>query len=283
MFEILQPNKKEVGNRLKYIKNELNISFTELGNRLGLKKSTISSYFQGYNLAPIDIIEKISKISNKPIGWFYFGEIEDYILSYLKLKENSKLLEDYPNIPQEIKQIFFSNEFKNIGWENDFGYPCEDFIDDCFLEIKNTIIKKYVKQIVKAELSNLNINNKEKKEIEILISTEIINSINTLHNINYGEDSKIISFTNQYLKNLNTKKKLEFDNNYLIGNLINILDNNKETENLINNMSLLLTSKNFSTFFGGNELIEIFQSMRPALIKLYTEKSNYDFYEWFEK
>ena len=175
MFEILQPNKKEVGNRLKYIKNELNISFTELGKRLGLKKSTISSYFQGYNLAPIDIIEKISKISNKPIGWFYFGEIEDYILDYLKLKKNPKLLKDHPNIPQEIKQTFFSSEFRNIGWENDFGYPCEDFIDDCFHEIEYKIINNYVNQIVNKEISKLDLNSKEKEEIELLISAEIIN------------------------------------------------------------------------------------------------------------
>ena len=79
------------------------------------------------------------------------------------------------------------------------------------------------------------------------------------------------------------KKKIEFDNKYLVGNLINILNDNKETENLISTLSLLLTSKSFSTFFGGNELIEIFQSIRPALIQLYNEKSTYDFYEWFEK
>lgn len=38
MFEILKPDKKTVGQRLRQVKDELNLSFTEFGNRLGLKK-----------------------------------------------------------------------------------------------------------------------------------------------------------------------------------------------------------------------------------------------------
>lgn len=53
----------------------MDISFTAFGSRLGLKKPTISSYFQEYNLAPIDVKEKMAKISGRSVGWFYFGEI----------------------------------------------------------------------------------------------------------------------------------------------------------------------------------------------------------------
>jgi hypothetical protein len=52
---------------------------------------------------------------------------------------------------------------------------------------------------------------------------------------------------------------------------------------MISDLSQMLTDKHFSSFFGGGELIKIFQSMRPALIKLYAEKSDDDMYEWFEK
>ncbi|MGM0125390.1 hypothetical protein IGI37_002789 [Enterococcus sp. AZ194] len=121
MFGLLQPNKEKVGARLKQIKDEMNISFTEFGSRLGLKKPTISSYVQGYNLAPIEVIEKISKISGRSVGWFYFGDIEEYIADYLTLKGQGELIEDYPDVIKEIKNEFFNSEFKNPGWENEVG------------------------------------------------------------------------------------------------------------------------------------------------------------------
>lgn len=40
---------------------------------------TINSYVRGYSLAPLEVVEKVSELSGRPVGWFYFGEIEDYI------------------------------------------------------------------------------------------------------------------------------------------------------------------------------------------------------------
>lgn len=78
MFGLVQPNKVKVGQRIKEIKDGMSLSFTELGNRLGLKKPTISSYVQGYALAPKSVINQLSSISGKPVGWFYFGHVEEY-------------------------------------------------------------------------------------------------------------------------------------------------------------------------------------------------------------
>lgn len=59
------------------------------------------------------------------------------------------------------------------------------------------------------------------------------------------------------------EKDLSFDDNYLVGKLINILADEDETEKLISGLSKELTGKHFSTFFGGDELIQVFQSLRP--------------------
>lgn len=112
MFGLLQPDKEKVGERLKQIKEEMDISFTEFGNRLGLKKPTISSYVQGYNLAPIEVLEKVAKISGRPIGWFYFGEIEECITDYLTLKGQAELIKDYPEVVTQIKDEFFTGDLK---------------------------------------------------------------------------------------------------------------------------------------------------------------------------
>ena len=125
MFGLLKPNRIDVGNKIRLIKNELGVSLTEIGNRLGLIKPTINSYIQGYSLAPLEVIEKLAKISGKKVGWFYFGEIEDYIRDYLLLKGYDEVLSDYPQIPLEIKADFLTDEFKNPRWKNEFGYPTE--------------------------------------------------------------------------------------------------------------------------------------------------------------
>ncbi|EGO8324864.1 helix-turn-helix transcriptional regulator [Enterococcus faecalis] len=287
MFGLLQPNKEKVGARLKQIKDEMNISFTEFGNRLGLKKPTISSYVQGYNLAPIDVIEKIAKISGKSVGWFYFGDIEEYIADYLKLKGQADLIKAYPEVISQIKEEFFSGDFKNPGWENEVGYPVEEFIDDCFADILPDIMSRYVSDIVNEKIINSEklsgLTEKEKEEAATIITSDTNDYIEMSGEIKYGEKEKIGKMVEDAIDNLERKGSIEFSEEYMIGKLINVLDDDKATEKLISGLSQVMTDKPFSTFFGGKELVEIFQTMRPALMKLYVEKSVDEVYEWFEK
>ena len=60
-----------------------------------------------------------------------------------------------------------------------------------------------------------------------------------------------------------------------------MLDDDEATEKMISILSQGMTDKSFSTSFGGKELVEIFQTMRPALMKLYAEKTPDEIYEWF--
>ena len=69
MFGLLQPDKVKVGQRIKEIKESMNLSFTELGNRLGIKKPTISSYVQGYALAPESVINHLVLVGNRWAGF----------------------------------------------------------------------------------------------------------------------------------------------------------------------------------------------------------------------
>lgn len=287
MFGLLQPNKEKVGVRLKQIKDEMNISFTEFGRRLDLKKPTISSYVQGYNLAPIEVIEKISKISGRSVGWFYFGDIEEYIADYLKLKGQGELIKAYPEVVNQIKEEFFTGDFKNPGWENEVDYPMEEFIDDYFADIFPDIMTRYVSDIVTEQVANSDklkgLSDKEKEEAAVIIASDINDFIDMSGEVKFGEKGRIIEMAESGIDNLERKGKIEFTEGYLIGKLINVLDDEKATEEMISDLSLEMTDKPFSTFFGGKELVEIFQSMRPALMKLYAEKTPDEFYEWFEK
>lgn len=286
MFGLLQPNKEKVGARLKQIKDEMNISFTEFGNRLGLKKPTISSYVQGYNLAPIEVIEKIAKISGRSVGWFYFGDIEEYIADYLKLKGQGELITTYPAVVNQIKEEFFTGDFKNSDWENEVGYPTEEFIDDYFADILPDIMTQYVSDIVDEQVTSSEklkkLTDKEKEEAAVIVASDINDFIDMSGEVKFGEKERIIEMAKSGIDNLERKGAIEFSEEYLVGKLINVLNDDKATEEMISDLSQEMTFKPFSTVFGGEELVEIFQSMRPALMKLYAEKTPDEIYEWFK-
>ncbi|EGC68767.1 DNA-binding helix-turn-helix protein [Enterococcus casseliflavus ATCC 12755] len=287
MLGLLQPNKEKVGARLKLIKDEMNISFTEFGRRLGLKKPTISSYVQGYNLAPIEVIEKISKISGRSVGWFYFGDIEEYIADYLELKGQGELIKAHPEVVNQIKEEFFTGDFKNPGWENEVGYPMEEFIDDYFADILPSILERYVGKIVSQQIDESekldNLSEKEKVEALAFVYQEVMDYVEMSGEVRYGEEEKVVELVEDSISNLARRGKIELSEEYLVGRLVNILDDEVETARIISTLSLNLTGKAFSPLFGGKELIEIFQAMRPALMKLYSEKSRDELYDWFEK
>ncbi|WP_373180599.1 helix-turn-helix domain-containing protein [Enterococcus durans] len=287
MFGLLQPDKVKVGQRIKEIKESMNLSFTELGNRLGIKKPTISSYVQGYALAPENVINQLSSISGKPVGWFYFGNIEEYIADYLKLKGQGKLIKAYPEVVNEIREEFFTGDFKNPGWENEVGYPMEEFIDDCFADIFPKIMTRYVSDIVNEQVVNSNklkeLTDKEKEEAAIIIASDTNDFIEVSGEIKFGEKDKIIKMVNNSIDSLAGKGSIEFSEEYLIGKLINVLDDDKATERMISDLSQDLMAKPFCTLFGGEELVRIFQSIRPKLMKLYLEKTPDEISEWFDR
>lgn len=73
-FKVLKPNKREVGLRLRQVKEELGLSFSEFGQLLGLKKTTIHAYVRGDNLVSLEVLEKVSILYGKPVEWFYYEQ-----------------------------------------------------------------------------------------------------------------------------------------------------------------------------------------------------------------
>lgn len=286
MFGLLQPNKVKVGQRIKEIKESMNLSFTELGNRLGIKKPTISSYVQGYALAPESAINQLSSISGKPVGWFYFGDIEEYIADYLQLKGQNRIVQEHPEVVKAIKEEFYTGEFKNPGWENEVGYPCEEFIDDYFYELQQEVIKKEIQKLTTYEINQLPIADelsKQKKDEAITVITSgIIEYMDVAGEFNYEKKDDMIKLVNQEVDKYNFFVDSNFEERYLVGKLINILADQQKTVELINILSEELTNKSFSGLFGGEELIEAFETLRPALIRIYSKVGTDELEDWFK-
>lgn len=287
MFGLLQPDKVKVGQRIKEIKESMNLSFTELGNRLGIKKPTISSYVQGYALAPENVINQLSSISGKPVGWFYFGDIEEYIADYLQLKGQGRIVQEHPEVVKAIKEEFYTGEFKNLGWENEVGYPCEEFMDDYFYELQQEVIKEEVQKMVRDQIKNLPIadelSKQKKDEAVTVITSGIIEYMDVAGEFNYEDKDDMIKMVNREVDKYDFFADSNFEDRYLVGKLINILADQQKTSKLINHLSEELTDKAFIGLFGGEELVETIQTLRPALINLSNKISTDQLEDWFEK
>ncbi len=287
MFGLLQPDKVKVGQRIKEIKESMNLSFTELGNRLGIKKPTISSYVQGYALAPESVINQLSSISGKPVGWFYFGDIEEYIADYLQLKGQDRIVQEHPKVVKAIKEEFYTGEFKNPAWENEVGYPCEEFIDDYFYELQQDVIKEEIKKLTANEIDHLpfasELSNAKKDEAILVITSSILEYMDIAGEFNYEDKETMRKLVKTEIAKFDFYADQVFDDRYLIGKLINILASDQGTNQLINILSQKLTNKSFTGMFGGEKLIETFQTFRPALIKLYGEVNSDELEDWFEE
>ncbi|ASZ06417.1 MULTISPECIES: helix-turn-helix domain-containing protein [Enterococcus] len=287
MFGLLQPDKVKVGQRIKEIKESMNLSFTELGNRLGIKKPTISSYVQGYALAPESVINQLSSISGKPVGWFYFGDIDEYIADYLQLKGQNRIVQEHPEVVKEIKEEFYTGEFKNPAWENEVGYPCEEFMDDYFYELQQEVIKEELQKMVRDQIKNLPIadelSKQKKDEAVTVITSGIIEYMNVAGEFNYEKKDDMIKVVKEEVAKFDFFANSKFEDKYLIGKLINILSDNQQTIQLLNHLSKELTDRTFTGLFGGEELVETIQTLRPGLINLSNKISDDQLEDWFEK
>ncbi|MFC0234517.1 helix-turn-helix domain-containing protein [Vagococcus entomophilus] len=286
MFGLLQPDKVKVGQRIKEIKESMNLSFTELGNRLGIKKPTISSYVQGYALAPESVINQLSSISGKPVGWFYFGDIEEYIADYLQLKGQNRIVQEHPEVVKAIKEEFYTGEFKNPAWENEVGYPCEEFMDDYFYELQQEVIKEELQKMVRDQIKNLPIadelSKQKKDEAVTVITSGILEYMDVAGEFNYEDKKTMKHLVKTEVASFDFFTDQVFEERYVIGKLINILSDDEETSELINQLSQELTAKTFTTRVEGEGLIKAIQTVRPALIKLYEKVSSDDLEDWFE-
>ena len=286
MFGLLQPDKVKVGQRIKEIKESMNLSFTELGNRLGIKKPTISSYVQGYALAPENVINQLSIISGKPVGWFYFGDIEEYIADYLQLKGQNRIVQEHPEVVKAIKEEFYTGKFKNSAWENEVGYPCEEFMDDYFYELQQEVIKEEIQKLTANEIDQLTfaseLSDTKKEEATLVITRGILEYMDVAGEFNYEDKETILRLVKNEIAKYDFFTDQVFEERYVIGKLINILSDDEDTRKLINQLSQELTSKTFSAEFGGEELIKAIQTLRPTLIKLYGKVNSDKLEDWFE-
>ena len=64
-------------------------------------------------------------------------------------------MQEHPEVVKGIKEEFYTGEFKNPAWENEVGYPCEEFMDDYFYELQQEVIKEELQKLTANEIDRL--------------------------------------------------------------------------------------------------------------------------------
>lgn len=278
---IIKPDKKYVGLRLREVKETLGLSFTEFGERIGVKRMTLNSYVRGENLAPVDVIEKIANLYPQKIGWFYYGTIKEYLITFIDTFGYNTFLAEHPNFINEFEKIVAS-DFDNFPL-NDYYYPTTISLDEEFIELFEKYIKKDIRDLANKYISSNELLSKvDCTELIELTVREVYEG--------YVFSGTRKDITKQTLKRdtqsfidstlSNGTLKLNYNDDTLLGKLINVLDDEEETLKLISILSTELIDKPFLAFKSGNELIEAFQSLRPKLIELYLENHDEEFEDW---
>lgn len=159
-------------------------------------------------------------------------------------------------------------------------------MDDYFYELQQEVIKEEIKKMVRNQIKNLpiadEITKQKREEAVTVITSGIIEYMDVAGEFNYEKKDDMLNMVNREVDKYDFFVDSNFEDRYLVGQLINILADQQKTVELINRLSEELTKKSFSGRFGGEELIEAFETLRPALIRIYNKVSTDELEDWFK-
>ncbi|WP_146550812.1 helix-turn-helix domain-containing protein [Rummeliibacillus suwonensis] len=146
----MKPDKKEVGKRIRFIKEHHNppISLTEFGQLLkdengnSISKGTVDSWIRGLGIPSNSTIEKIAAIGSTTADWIYWGGLKKYIESYLKSKQEDAFLERFPDALDSLEETF-----KDGGYDDE-RLPSVKYIDEYFMKLYKFKFKKHIEDTI---------------------------------------------------------------------------------------------------------------------------------------
>ncbi|WP_336046936.1 helix-turn-helix domain-containing protein [Solibacillus ferritrahens] len=276
----MKPKKQDVAQRIKKIRENSGLSIAIMAERIGISKSTLNSYIRGLALPPENIVEKISLFTDIPKDWIYYGSLSEYINSYLLYNGHGKLLEDYPEIVDEISTKFNKGEKDGIS---EFIYPTPIVIERVFDDIYAPIFNKYVSELIKdftEDIAKYPFHNETENIIRERYIKKVFNLIRLEEPaIKYGEDNRIFQIA---LKEFNFRVDLSMqgreDNEYKSDDvLLALLLQKFETRR--GTIEILRAISEYFNLGGARyspDIIEVFRENYHKLRKINEVKNNTD-------
>lgn len=143
-------NKKDVGNRIKELRNQKNISMSTLAKEIKVaSKSTVNSWERGQSVPKQSTLTKLASFFNVDINFLKYGTLKKYVISLLKEDLNSQdsmlyaTVEDFLNFftKEDVASKNFSllkDDGELIDMETDFFKILHDNTVNAFIEIFST-------------------------------------------------------------------------------------------------------------------------------------------------
>lgn len=101
------------GVRLQRVLDEIGISQSELGRRIGATSQSVNGWCQAGILPRKEMLEQLPDITGKPLYWFFMTDEDEETLQpprsediYVLTPETKKLIEIYDQLPQVEQERF---------------------------------------------------------------------------------------------------------------------------------------------------------------------------------
>lgn len=97
----------EIGNRIKALRTEYNLTQKQLADKLGLTPKMISFYESGQRIPPIDIVEKLSSIFSKSSDYL-IGLSSDSKDNVFLSPKDQQILDFFHQDPERVMELLSS-------------------------------------------------------------------------------------------------------------------------------------------------------------------------------
>ncbi|MGR6899380.1 helix-turn-helix domain-containing protein [Rummeliibacillus sp. BSL5] len=278
----MKPNKKDVGKRIKLIKENHNppISLKDFGELLkdekggNISKGTVDSWMRGLGIPSKLTIEQIAQLGNTTIDWIYWGGLRDFILSYLKENNYDKFIETYPETIDKLVKLF-----QDAGF-NDEKLPQLNYVKKYFDNIYRSKFQDYIECIIEPYTSQIpnylfegfayeGTKEVQQQKFVDLVKLEVSRKSKDIP-IAWGDDEKIKLIAKeqfdrwvlQYDKNKKVEKE---ENNTLINYLIEHTKDEKGVKQILSTISL---NNNFNFYYDtklADEIVKAFLELGEKL------------------
>lgn len=236
----VKPDKKAIGERITQTRAHIGLSLSKMGERLGLPKATLNSYARGIAAPPENVIEGISILCGVSPHWLVYGDIKEFIKSCISTSGYEKLLQDYPELVEEIYKSYLLSGYEDEGNYYLSNKEWQELFDPIYEPIFLSYIENVINEISTEMLIEWPVFNKA--DFIRRVQMKVLNS--TAPTIRYGEDKSILFIAEMEFNEIKNSLHLKDENNEEIVNFhikkfrTKLMSLSKELDNFKESLSI---------------------------------------------
>ncbi|WP_242227310.1 helix-turn-helix domain-containing protein [Bacillus cereus group sp. BfR-BA-01315] len=288
----MKPDKKEVGSRIKYIKENYRppVSLNDFGNLLvdqkgeHISRGTLNSWMRGLAYPPHYLVEQIAELGGTTPDWIYWGSLRNFISAYINENKYDEFIHSYPETISMLEQYFQDRGYDNekIPELSDLNRIFERKYRPKFIEYIEGVSEPYTSQIPNYLFDGIAYEGpkgvQQNKFLE-LVKQDILNGKG--EKVVWGEKDKVEAiakekfeeWVQQYERN---KKHEEEENSNILSYLIENTKDEKGVQQILSNIAY---QKRFHFYYDTNlsdEIVQAFINLGKELEEINKHTDSYE-------